>query len=266
MRTVLLHFAGETDATATVFSFSVFEQARQYLADVVLPIEAKPFLGITRAAFVQLVDRGLVVKDDLFAKLFPESLARYSKMKLQSVIDTARSVPAVASRDGLVALAKAPLKTHTSYADVVALLLERKLSRVYYDLKLPGLASIFVDPVEAASHFQVGEEWMFAEEAAALIGVEAQTVYLMTREGVLTAHKLRRPGYHSSTIFLDRNEVNKFHATYASSTGLSEGTTMTTGSVAQILKSRNIPKVRAGPVVFYERKDARKALAELIAA
>lgn len=161
-------------------------------------------------------------------------------------------------------LAKVPMKTHIPFGDLVALLLEGKLHRVYYDPGLKGLSSIFVDPLEARSHFEVGREWMLADEAAELIDVEIQIVQLMTREGVLAAHKLKPLGYNPTTMFLVRNEVERFHSRYASASNLAAESNLNAAKVAQRLRNAELDKVRAGQVVFYDREAARAALAAYI--
>lgn len=262
VRTVLMHFAGEKDTATTVFGPSVIERAKRYLDDLVLPIDAKPILGVTRAHFEQLVERGVVFEDKVFAKLFPSQLPRYSRKELTKLVDAARATPPVGSRNGLVPLAKVGLKIHAHFTDTLSLLSQNKLTKVYYDPKLPGLASIFVDPSEVKSRFDIGADWMLADEVASLIGVGHQSIWLMTRAGILPFHSFRLPG-HNHSLFFHKEEIAKFHRKYASSKGLAAEANLSNGSVGQRLRKANVEKLRAGAVVFYERTGALQALSML---
>lgn len=266
VRALLLHFAEETDNEATVFASSVIDKASEYLDDLATPTEAMSFLGINRAALEHLINRNAVFNDPLFAKLFPDSWPRYSRAAMQSLIDTARSASPVPSGAGMYSISKAAQKARVPYPDIVELLLKKKLLRVHYDPKLPGLGSILVDPPEIASHFRIGEEWMLTDEVASLLKVEIESVQLLARECILTGHKLGLLGYASTTKFFDRDEVNAFHERYASSMALSEESNLTGAKVAQLLRDADIDKVRAKFLVFYERRSAMRALAHRSAA
>jgi hypothetical protein len=260
-RGILMHFADEQDATATVFPLSAYQKAQEYWDDLVFPIGANLLLGTNGPHFVQLVDRGVIEKDELFRKLFPSNMVRYSRRQLQTLVDAARSSSPEAEQEGLVSLPKAVLLVRVPYADIITLLMERKLSKVYYDLKLPGLASIFVDPAEVSGHFPLDERWMMVGDVAALMGASKRDICQMTRGGILPFHKFRVPG-RSQSIFLDRSEIQDFHAKYTHAKALGTETGLKSHKVAQLLKSADVPKLRAGVAVYYERTAARAALAE----
>ncbi|MBO9178269.1 MULTISPECIES: TniQ family protein [unclassified Rhizobium] len=260
-RGLLLHFSGERDEKTTVFPLSAYEKAQEYFDDLVFPIDAYPLLGITRPHFVQLVDRGVIAKDELYKKLFPSCMAKYSRSKLHTLVDAARSSPPVAKHDGLVSLSNVIVLVRVPFADIINLLMERKLSQVHYNLELPGLASILVDPAEVTSHFPLDERWMMASEVATLMGALKREIFDMTRGGILPFHKFRVPG-RSQSIFFDRNEIQEFHAKYTHAKALATETGLKSHKAAQLLRLADIPKLRARLSVYYERTAARAALAE----
>ncbi|WP_245512733.1 hypothetical protein [Rhizobium sp. BK376] len=260
-KNILAHFDCDKDKTVTVFPSDVVEQARHYLEDLLLPIEAKIVLGVSRAGFEQLVGQGLIVHDPLYPQLFPGSLLRYSKASLQRLRDAALAIQPVSSSAGLFSLFKATQRARVLYGDIVALLLDGKLKNVFYDQKLQGLDCIMVDPAEVASHFKIDSKWMLSEEVAALVGLPVQQVRLMARENLLGGHKFNRIGYPPTTMFFDREEVNRFHGAYVSATELGEQTTLGALAVAQRLRWTDTPKLRAKKLVFYERVAVEAELA-----
>lgn len=262
-KNILAHFGDDTDKTVTVFSSDVVERARSYLADLLWPIEAQKVLGVNRAGFEHLVGHGLIAHDPLYPQLFPGSLLRYSKASLQRLLGAALGIEPVSSSAGLFSIFKATQRARVMYGNIVALLLDGKLKKVFYDQNLHGLDSIMVDPVEVASHFKVDSKWMLSDEVAALVGLTIQQVRLMARENLVSGHKLNRIGYPPTTMFFDRDEVKRFHEKYVSAPLLGEQTKLGALSVAQRLRRTDTPKIRARKLVFYERVGAEAELAKL---
>ncbi|MBO9197535.1 TniQ family protein [Rhizobium sp. 16-449-1b] len=260
-RGLLLHFSGEQDEKTTVFPLAAYKKAQEYWDDLVFPIDANLLLGTNSPHFVQLVDRGIIEKDELYGKLFPSNMARYSRSKLLALVDAACSCPPVAKHDGLISLSKAVVLVRVPFADIITLLIEKKLSQVHYNLELPGLASILVDPAELTGLFPLDERWMMVGDVATLMGVLKRDICQMTRGGILPFYKFRVPG-RSQSIFFDRNEIQEFLAKYTHAKALATETGLRSQKVAQLLRLTDIPKLRAGIAVYYERAAARAALAE----
>ncbi|ANL33891.1 TniQ family protein [Rhizobium phaseoli] len=171
-------------------------KAHEFIRDSVLPSDAASLVGLSYPVFAKLKIAG-VFTPSLEANREVSLGERYSRIRLQAVVDSIRPEKAMMATGNLLGLNAAAKACGFKAHKIVRLLQSKTLKNVGWDSKKTGFDAVLVDPEEIQSQYR-------APANAGLSLAECEDRLRMGREALID---LCEAGYISS--YIGKNKQNQ---------------------------------------------------------
>ncbi|TBD47060.1 hypothetical protein ELH17_08130 [Rhizobium ruizarguesonis] len=213
---VAMGFLSSSEIDAGAMPRDVAVRISELISDAVLPREAAEMLSVRIVNFNDLRRAG-IFSPVLSSGNGVDAHERFSRTAVTEFLSGLRSIAAYPS-DGLMRpILRACKMTAIRLGDMVALILQGRLSKVGWDADKEGLSAILIDPREASAALApTGPKKLTITEMKERLKTSNETAYALVRGGYLNSSMGRSHAHNHPLRLISQEDADAFEKKYVS--------------------------------------------------